>query len=276
MMARSEEISGQPVGAWQRPAAVADLFYPGNPARLRAEVGSLLGAAPAAAHAVAPRALIVPHAGYVYSGSAAAAAYARLAARAARIRRVLLLGPPHRVAVSSLAVTSAAGFETPLGTVPIDTRAVSGLVREGVLAVSDAAHAEEHSLEVQLPFLQTVLDDFTLLPVLVGDVRPGVVAALLDPWWDADDALIVVSTDLSHFLDYAGARERDGATDAAIMRLDPPCIGPYEACGCRALNGLLHHARARAAQIERLALFNSGDSAGGRERVVGYAAYALG
>ncbi|MCB1750031.1 MAG: AmmeMemoRadiSam system protein B [Gammaproteobacteria bacterium] len=257
-----------------RTPAVAGLFYPEAAAVLHDTVTTLL--AEAADHGgPRPRALIVPHAGYVYSGRAAAAAYHHLARFRDRVGRVLLAGPPHRVAVRGAATVSCDYFRTPLGDVAIDTVAARELVASGAVEYADAAHVPEHSLEVQLPFLQTVLGEFTLLPLLVGDLPPAAVAALLAPWWDAEDALVVVSTDLSHFLDYDTARTVDGDTDAAIRAFDPSRIDPTRACGCRALNGLLHLAAARAAGIERLALCNSGDTAGSRDRVVGYAAYAL-
>ncbi len=257
-----------------RPAAVAGLFYAGERAALQRDIDALLDRVQPLA-GEAPRALIVPHAGYVYSGAAAAQAYARLARWRAHYRRVVILGPPHRVPVRGMAVDGHARFATPLGEVAIDRAACAALCLDPQVAVDDAAHAAEHAIEVQLPFLQTVLDDFTLVPLLVGDLAPAAVAAAVAPWWDDPQTLLLVSSDLSHFLDYDAARARDAATDAAIMALDADVIGPARACGCRALNGLLYLARQRGADIERLALCNSGDSAGDRDRVVGYAAYAL-
>lgn len=257
-----------------RPAAVAGLFYPGEPALLGDTVAALLDAA-GAAEGPAPRALIAPHAGYVYSGAAAATAYARLAPWREQVDRVLLLGPPHRVPVRTLAVPGDDAFATPLGEVPLDRAACDALAAAAGGVIDDRAHADEHSLEVHLPFLQHVLGAFSLVPALVGEMAPAALAACLRPWWDDARTLVVVSTDLSHFLDYAGARARDGTTDRAIMALDPAPIGPEQACGCRPLNGLLYLAGEVGASIERLALCNSGDTAGDRARVVGYAAYAL-
>jgi len=257
-----------------RKPAVAGLFYPETAALLRAEVQRLLADA-APATGTRPRALIVPHAGYIYSGAAAAQAYARLIPWREQIKHVLVLGPPHRVPVRSLALSSATAFVTPLGAVALDVATVSAWATQCDVEVNDAAHAPEHSIEVQLPFLQSVLDGFDILPVLVADPSPLRLAEMLAPYWERDDTLIVISTDLSHFLDYDQARRRDSDTDATIMALDATGIGPEQACGCRPLNGMLELAAQRAAHIERLALCNSGDTAGGHDRVVGYAAYAL-
>lgn len=257
-----------------RTAAVAGLFYPATASVLRGQLELLLAAA-APGGGECPRALIVPHAGYVYSGAAAAQAYARLSPWRAQIKRVLVLGPPHRVAVRGLAMSSATAFATPLGELPIDTSAMAAWSAVRELAVNDPAHADEHSIEVQLPFLQSVLGDIRLLPMLVAESSPQRLADLLASDWQQDDTLIVVSTDLSHFLAYDRALQRDGETDHIIMHLDATRIGPEQACGYRALNGVLALAARCGARIERLALCNSGDTAGNRERVVGYSAYAL-
>lgn len=257
-----------------RPSAVAGSFYPAEPARLRVEVLRLLREARGVPGA-RPRALIVPHAGYVYSGAVAAAAYARLAGWRDSYRRVVLLGPPHRVPVHGLASSAAAAFATPLGLVAVDRAAVTRFESHAGVQPSDAAHAREHALEVQLPFLQATFGEIAIVPLLVGEVAPDALADLLEPWWRDEDSLLLVSTDLSHFLDYAAALRRDGATDATIRALDAFAIGPEQACGCRALNGLLALAARHDARIERLALCNSGDTAGDRERVVGYASYVL-
>ncbi len=257
-----------------RPAAVADAFYPGTAPQLRGEVDRLLKAA-GHKHDRAPRALIVPHAGLVYSGAGQAAAYAGLGNRSASIRRVVLLGPPHRVAVDGLGLSTAAAFATPLGEVRVDGVAVETLLQHPRATIATAAHEPEHALEVQLPFLQTVLADFAIVPVLVGELAAAQVAGVLEPWWDDAETLFVISTDLSHFLDYEEACARDATTDRTILALDAAQLGPHQACGYAALNGVLHLAAQRAARIERLALFNSGDTAGDRARVVGYGAYAI-
>ncbi len=255
-----------------RAAAVAGLFYPGEADVLRKEVLRLLEGVETG-DGPRPRALIVPHAGYIYSGATAAAGYARLRPWRASIKQVLVLGPPHRVPVRGFAASSAAAFATPLGNVPL--RPADSELTAGIVALDDAAHALEHCIEVQLPFLATVLDAVTVQPLLVAEPSAARVADIIAPYWERDDCLTVISTDLSHFLDYDAARRRDLASDGSIMALDGAGIGPEQACGCHALNGLLHLAARRGARIERLALCNSGDTAGGRERVVGYGSYAL-
>lgn len=255
-----------------RPPAVAGLFYPQDTKSLRATVDELL----AAAHPrleKPPKALIAPHAGYVYSGAVAASAYVEVQQRAAEISQVVLLGPAHRVALRGIAVASVATFETPLGPVAVDTELRARVLHLPGVALGDAAHEQEHSIEVHLPFLQSVLNDFTLLPLVVGEASPDLVAQVLDEVWDGDDTLIVVSSDLSHFHDYREARAIDAATVATIED-QLPTIAPQQACGCRALNGLLTATRRRGLQIVTLDVRNSGDTAGGRDRVVGYASFA--
>lgn len=258
-----------------RPPAVAGTFYPGEPQALRETVRALLeSAAPAPADAPAPKALIVPHAGYVYSGATAAAAYNRLTQARATIRRVVLLGPVHRVPVRGLALPGADAFETPLGRIAIDQAAVAALRPLPQVEVSTPAHAWEHSLEVQLPFLQTVLGDFTLVPLAVGDASAEQVAEVLERVWGGPETLIVVSSDLSHYLDYRRARRVDRGTVDAILRLDG-AISHEQACGGTPINGLLRVAQRRRLQPQLLGLCNSGDSAGDRAHVVGYAAFAF-
>jgi hypothetical protein len=218
--------------------------------------------------------LLVPHAGYVYSGAIAAAAYAQLAGARGRIRRVVLLGPTHRVALRGLAAPLATAFRTPLGAVPIDGAALAALDDLPQLLRSDAAHAQEHSLEVQLPFLQQVLGDFSLVPLAVGDARPQDVAEVLERLWGGAETLIVISSDLSHYLPYAQARARDRATLARVLQLDP-LLSHDEACGATPLAGALLAARRHGLQARLLDLRNSGDTAGDRDRVVGYAAVAF-
>jgi len=255
-----------------RPAAVAGRFYPGEAGVLRREVGALLADAPHGGPR--PKALVVPHAGYVYSGPTAAAAYALLDGVAHTIRRVVLLGPSHHVALRGAAVPAAAFFETPLGRVPLDREAIVRLVEAGLAGVSDEPHRFEHALEVQLPFLQAQLGDFRLLPVAVGVGRPEGVADLLDAVWGGDETLIVVSTDMSHFHPHAEARAMDQATCAAILARDARLRGE-QACGCHALNGLLESARRKDLALRLLDMRNSGDTAGPRDRVVGYASFAI-
>ena len=219
-----------------------------------------------------PKALIAPHAGYSYSGPVAASAYAQLRPHREIYRRVVLLGPCHYVGISGLATSGAEFFRTPLGDIPIDRAFVQERNVPG-LAVNDATHAPEHSLEVHLPFLQVMLGEFSLVPIVVGEARPEMVAAVLDQLWDGPDTLIVVSSDLSHYLPYDEARLRDRATCRSIERLVTEDIGPYDACGCHAVNGLLHAAGDRQLTVSTLDLCNSGDTAGTRDRVVGYGAW---
>jgi MEMO1 family protein len=254
-----------------RPAAVAGSFYVGHPQRLRTAVADLLAAAPASA-GTSPKALIAPHAGYIYSGGVAAVAFATLRGSAA-ITRVVLIGPAHYVAVRGIAVPTADAFETPLGRVPVDRDAVSAIADLPFVVEADAAHAPEHALEVELPFLQTLLGSFALVPLLVGDAEAQQVAKVLGRLWGGPDTLIVVSSDLSHYHDYDTARRLDAATAAAIERGDWESLGPDRACGFLAVAGLLVEADRRGLAAQRLALCNSGDTAGPRDRVVGYGAW---
>lgn len=258
-----------------RPAAVAGAFYPGEAAALAAEVGSYLSES-AASRPIgpAPKAIIAPHAGYIYSGAIAASAYSRLVPLRGRVRRVVLLGPAHRVHVAGMAVPSVEAFASPLGKVRLDRDLLLQVEALPGVEVSDRAHALEHSLEVHLPFLQAVLGEFALLPVVVGGASPGEVRALLELCWGGEETLVVVSSDLSHYLPYDDARLRDRDTAAAILALDATLV-PEEACGAAPINGLLDYARVHGLHAEGLDLRNSGDTAGSRERVVGYGAFAF-
>jgi len=257
-----------------RPPAVAGMFYPADPADLNASIDQLLAGIPANAPGSRPKALIVPHAGYIYSGSTAAAAYARLAPWADEIRRVVLLGPTHRVAVDGIALPEAEAFATPLGSIRLDAQAIARLAGLPQIVFSDQAHAFEHSLEVHLPFLQRILDQFTLVPLAVGHAAPEAVAEVIDLLWGGPETLIVVSSDLSHFLPYATAQQVDRNTCQHILHLDAD-LRPEQACGAYPVNGLLLVARRRGLQPELLACRNSGDTAGDRHRVVGYAAFTI-
>lgn len=259
-----------------RAAAVAGMFYPGAPHALRAEVDERLERVRAASshRSRAPKAVIVPHAGYVYSGGIAASAYARLEAARDTIRRVVLMGPAHRVAVRGLALPSVDAFATPLGAIPIDRDGVERARSLPQVCISDAAHALEHSLEVQLPFLQVALGHFGLVPFAVGDATPSEAAQVLDLLWGGPETLIVVSSDLSHYHRYADAQRIDRATVDAIGALSPT-LDHEQACGATPVNGLLLAARRRAMRPELLDLRNSGDTAGDKARVVGYAAFAF-
>lgn len=258
-----------------RPPAVAGLFYPAAAAELRREVEAMLAAAePAARAKPVPKAIIAPHAGYIYSGPVAAAAYARLAPARDLIKRVVLLGPVHRVAIRGLALPAASMLATPLGNLMVDAKAHAALSLLPQVCVNGAAHAEEHSLEVHLPFLQSVLAGFTVVPLAVGDASAEEVAQVIDTLWGGAETLIVVSSDLSHYLNYAEAQALDRATAQAIldMRSD---VTHTQACGSTPVNGLALAARRHHLTPDLIDLRNSGDTAGDRQRVVGYGAFVF-
>ena len=257
-----------------RHPAVAGLFYPADPRALRETVADFLAAAPVVATS-APKAIIVPHAGYIYSGPVAATAYACLGPVRGRVTRVVLLGPSHRVGFDGLALTSADSYMTPLGRVLIDAEAAAKLADLPQVRVLDAAHAQEHSLEVHLPFLQEVLGEFSLVPLVVGEAAPAEVGEVLERLWGGPETLIVISSDLSHYHDYATAQQLDRATSRAIEALRYEDIGYEDACGRNPVNGLLYVARQRGLHVRTVDLRNSGDTAGARDRVVGYGAYVL-
>jgi MEMO1 family protein len=257
-----------------RRPAVAGMFYPDNPAVLDQMVADLLAHPEGARLARAPKALIVPHAGYAYSGPVAASAYAQLEALRGRIRRVVLLGPAHHVHVRGLALPKADRFATPLGELQLDRAGMQLLSELPQVTVSAAAHAREHSLEVQLPFLQQVLGDFELLPLVVGEATAAEVADVLDMVWGGDETLIVVSSDLSHYLPDDAARKVDGKTVAAIMTLDSD-IDHDHACGATPINGLMLAAQRHGLRAVKLDVRNSSQTAGDAERVVGYASFAF-
>ncbi len=265
------------MGFVRRPA-VAGTFYPDDPRDLELAVGNYLRASERLddqAAAAAPKAVIAPHAGYIYSGPVAASVYARLAPVRERIRRVVLMGPAHRVPLRGLAVSGAEAFLTPLGQVPVDGAGVEAVLALDQVEVLDAAHEGEHSLEVQLPFLQRVLARFSIVPIVAGRAAPEQVAEVLERLWGGDETLIVISSDLSHYHDYDTARRMDAATSRAIEALRPAEIGPHDACGSVAIGGLLRVAEKRGLGARTIDLRNSGDTAGPRDRVVGYGAYAF-
>ncbi|HEU4351518.1 MAG TPA: AmmeMemoRadiSam system protein B [Burkholderiales bacterium] len=258
-----------------RPAAVAGMFYPGNPRALAAEVDDLLGGVSECAPRLGyPKALIVPHAGYIYSGGVAARAYDELGPARGSVKRVVLLGPTHRVAMRGLAMPSAGGFATPLGTVRVDTAALDSVRDLPQVVVSDAAHAMEHSLEVQLPFLQKMLGDFALAPFAVGMASVAEVAEVIERLWGGPETLVVISTDMSHYHSYGQARAIDGSTIKRIAEFATD-IHHEEACGATPLNGLLFFSKQKNLSLKLLAACNSGDTAGGKDRVVGYSAFGL-
>lgn len=256
-----------------REAAVAGFFYPAARRELAQTVRQHLQHAQRATSpsTASPKMLIVPHAGYIYSGSIAGSAYAQIS-QPEQIRHVVLLGPSHRVALRGIAVPSVDTFVTPLGEIVIDKSLRAAIAGMPGVIVHDAPHAQEHSLEVQLPFLQTVLPDFSLLPLVVGDAAPETVAAVLTTVWGGPETLIVISTDLSHYLPYATARRVDAETSTLIEACDPH-IHPEQACGAHPLNGALLLARRKGLRVACMQRANSGDTAGTPDRVVGYGAY---
>ena len=255
-----------------RPPAVSGTFYPEQPAALRSEVEELLQTN--SMDAPPPKVLIVPHAGYVYSGPVAATAYNLLRAVAADIRLVVLLGPAHRVHVDGLALPSVDAFATPLGSIALDEDAMARVRDLPQVHISDEAHRQEHSLEVHLPFLQLILDDFTLVPLVVGRAAPQDVCEVLEYLWGGPETLVVVSSDMSHYHRYESAKEIDAQTNELILARNTTITGE-QACGAHAINGVMLCAAHHALGVRELDRRNSGDTAGGRDQVVGYASYAL-
>jgi hypothetical protein len=256
-----------------RNPAVAGTFYSADARQLHVAVVGFLKAARASGPS--PKAIIAPHAGYIYSGPIAATAYAYLANARDTIKHVILLGPAHRVAFEGLAASSAEAFATPLGTVPVDKAAMAKILTLPQVHILDEAHALAHSLEVQLPFLQEVLGDFTLVPLAVGEATPEEVGEVLEVLWDGPETRIVISSDLSHYYDYETAKKLDFATSRAIEELRPQDIHYEHACGRNPVNGLLWVARRRDLHARTVDLRNSGDTAGPRDQVVGYGAYVF-
>jgi len=258
-----------------RPPAVASLFYPGDARALAEEVSSYLDRTQEAPLAPGfPKALIVPHAGFIYSGPVAASAYDRLRPARGIVRRVVILGPCHRVPVHGLALPRAKAFDTPLGRIPLDEETLASIRSMPQVVESAATHAEEHALEVQLPFLQRVLGEFSLVPLVVGDAAPEKVADVLERLWGGIETLIVISSDLSHYHSYEVAREIDDATVQAILGFDAG-ICHEQACGATPVAGMLIAARRKGLAPKLLDCRNSGDTAGEKDRVVGYASFAL-
>jgi AmmeMemoRadiSam system protein B len=258
-----------------RHPAVAGSFYPRNLDALSSDIERmLLEAETNNDRSLPPKAVIVPHAGYIYSGPIAASAYARLRQAKDRIKRVVLLGPVHRVPVMGLALPDTEAFATPMGEVPLDMDAMDSIRSLPQVVISDAAHAQEHSLEVQLPFLQQVLGDFKLVPLAVGNASPDEVADVLEQLWGGEETLIVISSDLSHYLPYNEAKQIDGHTARMILDLHST-VNHEQACGGTPVNGLLIAARRHGLIPKLLDLRNSGDTAGNPDHVVGYGAFAF-
>ncbi|MAG32743.1 MAG: AmmeMemoRadiSam system protein B [Deltaproteobacteria bacterium] len=257
-----------------RAPAVAGQFYPEEPEALRASIRTYLHDA-SCPPGGPPKAVIAPHAGYVYSGPIAGSAYARIEPLRDRIERVVLLGPSHRVFLRGLAAPAADSFATPLGPVAVDREAIARILDLPQVVVSSEPHAFEHSLEVHLPFLQEILDDVRLVPLVVGDATGEEVASVLERLWGGEETLIVVSSDLSHYHDYASACRMDAETTRAIEALRADAIDQEGACGRIPVQGLLLAARAHGLRVEAIDVRNSGDTAGPRDRVVGYGAYVF-
>lgn len=257
-----------------RQPAVAGQFYTDDPAHLRTEVDKLLeraGEPPGSA----PKAVIAPHAGFMFSGGVAATAYRRLAPARGRIERVVVLGPSHFVPVRGLAASSAAVFASPLGDLAVDREGIATALEQPGVAVNDAAHAREHSLETQFPFIQRVLGDVTVVPLVVGDATAAEVGRVLAALWGGDETAIAISSDLSHFHPDTEARELDEMTARAIEALQGETLGPDNACGFLPIAGLLWNADRQAGQVRRLELRNSSDAGAPRNSVVGYGAFEL-
>jgi AmmeMemoRadiSam system protein B/AmmeMemoRadiSam system protein A len=286
-----------------RPTAVAGLFYPSDPDELRGQVAAFLEAAPAAggpspaepeevgevgeggglpgegaegdAGPLGPKAVIAPHAGYRYSGLTAGVAYQALAARRAEVERVVIIGPAHRVRVNGVGLSSARAWATPLGPMEIDASACCDLADLPGVVVADDAHAPEHSIEVHLPFIHEVFGAVPVVPLVVGRASAASVARVLDAVWGGPETAIVVSSDLSHYLDDRSARARDRQTATAIVEGRAADIGPHDACGCLPIGGLLTSATRHGLAPRLLDLRTSADTAGEPSRVVGYGSFAL-
>lgn len=255
-----------------RPPAVAGMFYPQDPQELQLAVSHYLNTSTIQAEAV-PKAIIAPHAGYIYSGPIAGNAYKSIEAARDKISKVILLGPAHRVPFLGIAASSADYFATPLGKIPIDKQIIEQLLNCGSISLLDQAHESEHSLEVQLPFLQQLLNNFSIVPLVVGNTDPQNISLLLELVWGGPETLIVISSDLSHYLNYAECQTIDEQTASAIEHLQPESIGFDQACGRLPINGLLILAKKKGLRVERVDLRNSGDTAGPKDQVVGYGAF---
>ncbi len=256
-----------------REPAVAGTFYPANPEQLEAMVEKYLDQAQDKVGEKAPKAIIVPHAGYIYSGPIAASAYINIKKWASQYKRVVLLGPSHRIGFNGIASCHATHYKTPLGNMHIDYEMIQSLEKEGLIQCNDAAHLHEHSLEVQLPFLQKALDKFELIPLVVGDSNENMVSMVIERLWGGDETLFVISSDLSHYLNYEVANTKDRNTSETIIHFDYDKLEYGDACGRNPIRGLLLSAKLHQLQPSCIDLRNSGDTAGDKVRVVGYGAY---
>ena len=260
-----------------RPTAVAGMFYPADPVELRDAVSQYLSHArdQAAKHPMRPKAIIVPHAGYIYSGPVAASAYSYLEQIKNTVSTVVLIGPSHRVPLMGLATSGADYFATPLGNIPVDRTVTEQINQLPFVNELDQAHSMEHSLEVHLPFLQMTLDEFNLVPIVAGDASPDEVKQVISLGCDNDNTLLVISSDLSHYHDYQTARRMDSDTCDAIEALDVARLDSQHACGFIPVRGLLAYAREHHLQAKTVDCRNSGDTAGPRDQVVGYGSYVF-
>ena len=257
-----------------RQPAVAGMFYPADKQSLKNDIHQYLNKV-SVEQKENPKAIVVPHAGYIYSAPIAASAFKQIIPYKDKIKRVVLLGPSHRIAFTGLAVPESDVFNTPLGNIPIDQKSIQLLSGLPQVIVSDQAHRQEHSLEVQLPFLQEILGEFSLIPLVVGDADRFEVAEVINRLWGDEHTLIVISTDLSHFHEYNEAKQLDRATSDAIVNLKPDLIGYDDACGRNGLKGMMTVAEEKNLSVDILDLRNSGDTAGDKNRVVGYGAYVF-
>lgn len=257
-----------------RMPAVAGMFYPNDAHQLLTQVRDFLNETKAPTEPI-PKAMIVPHAGYIYSGQIAASAYRRLIPARDTINRVVLLGPSHHVPLRGLAATGMTSFATPLGNVSIDRQAIDEITSLSQVSVLEPPHVNEHSLEVQLPFLQEILDDFSVIPLVVGEATPEQVGEVLEKLWGGRETVIVISSDLSHYHDYKTAQKMDKSTSTAIENLRPENIRHEQACGRSPINGLLYVARRKGLHAKTIDLRSSGDTAGPKNQVVGYGAYVF-
>lgn len=256
-----------------RPPAVADMFYTGNGEHLAVQVSDFMDVEQD--NPLRPKAIIVPHAGFVYSGTTAGHGYALVKKMASVIKKIVLIGPCHRVWIQGMAIPSCEYFETPLGKVEVDTKKLNDLAIFPQVVISDQAHEQEHSLEVQLPFLQPIFPQFQLTPIVVGDISTGAFVEVLEYLWGGEETLIVISSDLSHFLDYNAAIEVDSKTSQLIENFDPESISSDMACGSAGIKALLKVARNKKLHVKTIHQCNSGDTAGDKDRVVGYGTYAV-
>ena len=256
-----------------RAPAVAGSFYPAQPQRLLETITAYLQDVKTTGKV--PKAIIVPHAGYHYSGPIAASAYARLKPAAGIIKRVVLIGPSHRVGFMGIAVSACQAFTTPLGNIALDSSAAATLLKLPFVLQLEQAHQQEHSLEVHLPFLQAVLHNFSLIPLVVGEASAEQVSQVLELLWGGEETLLVISSDLSHYHDYATAQRLDQATSACIEKLDYQHLGADAACGKGPISGLLKVLQKKSLHIKTIDLRNSGDTAGDKHKVVGYGAYVV-